>query len=617
MRQRGLRLDLMKIICVITVFGFASPSVWSELKTTPYIAMHTQPKYAKYDVMPYANPTAPKGGVLSRASQGTFDNLNSMNGKGTETQGVNYLFDTLMDPSLDEPGVLYPLLAERVTFDADRPQFIIYHLNPRARFSNGALLTADDVKFTFDLYQKKSNLGLQMYLSDLVKTEVVSRYVVKMTFKTDQNTEMPRIVSTLPIYSSEEWKKRDFTKVTLQPILGSGPYVIDKIDAGRSISYKRNPEYWGRDLAVNKGRSIVNFFRYVYYRNQDIAFEGFKSGQYSLHEEQSARTWVTGYNFPAVTKRLIKKAALRTEKPVVTQSFVMNTRRSPFQDIYFRQAVSYAYDFEWMNKALFYGQYQRLQSYFQNSELAATGKPNSAEMIVLQSVLPKLHPLQRQGVLLDWKYPVSDASGFNRKGLLEARQILLKAGYRYLHGELVTKNNKPVRIEFLLDPEKSQRSIVPFVRNLKKLGIAVNIRQVDVAQYNERKRKADFDMTTEEMPQSLTPGKEQAQMWGSQAAGQIGNYNYAGIRSPAIDQIVQQVIDAPNREQLIVRTKVLDRMLRSGYYQILTGAKDKTWLAYWNMYKQPVRQPRLSVGIEYWWMDSAQSQKVSQYLRKS
>lgn len=616
MHWQGLREQRMiKMLCGC-ILSLQSSVLWAVLQTTPYIAIHTQPKYAQAQVMPYANPTAPKGGILSQASIGTFDNLNSMNGRGSSTQGINYVFDSLMESSLDESGVLYPLLAERVTFDAQQPKFIIFYLNPKARFSNGSMLTAQDVKYSFDLYQKKANLGLQMYLSDLLETEVVSKHVVKMIFRTNTNVEMPRIVATLPIYSSQEWKKRDFAKVTLQPIIGSGPYVIDRIRAGQSIQYKRNPNYWGKDLAINKGRYNFDILKYTYYRNIDVAFEGFKVGQYSLHEEHDAKNWVKGYQFPAVQSGFIQKKSFKTEKPLVTKSFVMNTRRSPFQDIYFRKAVSYAYDFEWMNKALFYNQFQRIESYFQNSELAATGLPTQAEMTVLKPLLPQLHPLQRKMVVSDLQPAKTDGGGFNRQGLLEARQILLNAGYRYKNGMLLDHKSKPIQIEFLLDPEQSQREVIPFVRNLKKLGIAVTIRQVDVPQFIERKRKLAFDMTMDEMPQSLTPGKEQAQMWGSKAAQELGNYNYAGVRNTAIDQTIQSVITAPNRQALVVQTKVLDRLLRSGYYQILTGAKDRSWLAYWNMYEQPKRQPRLSLGIDYWWVDSAKAQKASQYLNK-
>ncbi|NNG76447.1 ABC transporter substrate-binding protein [Acinetobacter sp. ANC 4277] len=588
--------------------------VWAVVQTTPYIAVHSQPKYAGLAVMPYANANAPKGGYLSTASNGTFDNLNSMNGKGSSTEGVEHLFDSLMSNSLDEPGVMYPLLAEKVTFDPDKTKYVIFHLNPKARFSDGSAVTAEDVKFSFDAYQTKSNPGLQMYLADLDKTEVLSRSAVKMSFKSDNNAEMPLILSQMPIYSKRDWQNKDFTRVTMQPILGSGPYLIDRIDAGRSITYKRNPNYWGKDLPVNKGRYNFDRLKYVYYRSLDIAFEGFKSGQYTLHEEFTARKWVTEYHFPAVKTGMVVKYRFKHQNPIPTQSFVFNTRRTPFQDIKFRQAITYAYDFEWQNKALFYGQYRRLQSYFANSELEAKGVPSSAELAILKPYLSKLNPIQRQGVLKDWKYPVSDASGFNRNNLLTARQLLIKAGYTFKNGRLLDTKGKPIRIEFLIHQDGLQRTLMPFIRNMKRLGVDVAIRHVDVPQYIERMRSKDFDMTTNVMPQSLNPGNEQAQFWGSASADQPGNYNYAGIKNPVIDDVIQQLIRAPDREQLVIRTKVLDRLLRAGYYQIPTYGKGENWFAYWNMYHQPKVKPKLSTGIDYWWSDAEQAKKVTHYL---
>lgn len=594
-----------------------SSGVWATVQTTPYIAIHTTPKYVSATAMPYANVKAPKGGMISSAANGTFDNLNSMNGKGSSTEGVNYLFDTLMDSSLDEPSVMYPLLAQKVSFDPDKTKFVIFHLNPKAKFSNGTPLTAEDVKFTFESYLTKANPGLQMYLSDLDKIEALSKYDVKMTFKSDNNSEMPLILAQLPIYSKQDWKNKDFSKLTMQPILGSGPYLIDRIDAGRSITYKRNPQYWAKDLPINRGRYNFDQIKYVYYRSLDIAFEGFKSGQYTFQEERKSRNWVTEYDFPAVKSGIVAKYTSQTKVPVTTQSFVFNTRKAPFNDLQFRQALDLAYDFEWLNKALFYGQYQRLQSYFQNSELAATGAPSAAELAILKSYLPKLNPLQRQGVLINWKFPSTDATGFNRNGLLQARALLLKAGYRYQNGILLDQKAKPIQIEFLIHQDGLQRTLMAYVRNLKKLGISVNIRQVDTPQYMERMRRYDFDMTTMAMPQSLTPGNEQAQMWSSQAAKQVGNYNYAGIQDPVIDDAIQQLIRAPSREQLILRTKVLDRLLRSGHYQILTYGKNKNWYAYWNMYQQPAVKPALSLGLDYWWVDQNKAKKVAQHLGRN
>ncbi len=600
-------------ICGISVI---TQGAWAALQTTPYIAIHSQPKYAGLTHLPYANPAAPKGGYLSQSANGTFDNLNAMNGKGTAADGVEYLFDTLMVSSLDEPGVMYPLLAEKVTYDPKKTAYVIYHLNPKARFSDGTPVTAEDIKFSFDTYTTKGNPGLQMYLSDLDKTEVLSRYQVKMSFKSNNNSEMPLILAQMPIYSKKNWQGKDFTRITMQPILGSGPYLVESIDAGRSISYKRNPNYWAKDLPVNRGKYNFDRLKFVYYRNMDVGFEGFKSGQYTVHQEYTARKWVTEYNFSAIKDKMVVKYNFNHENPIPTQSFVFNTRRAPMQDIRFRQALTYAYDFEWQNKALFYGQYHRLQSYFANSELEAKGMPSAEELAILKPYLAKLDPIQRAGVLKDWKYPVSDASGFNRKNLLVARELLLKAGYRYHNAQLTDPKAKPIRLEFLIHQDGLQRTLMPFIRNLKRLGITVNIRHVDVPQYIERMRSKDFDMTTNVLPQSLNPGNEQAQFWSSASADQPGNYNYAGIKNAVIDDAITKVIQAPDRQQLVIRTKVLDRLLRAGYYQIPTYGKGGNWYAYWNMYEQPKIKPKLAVGFDFWWSNPQKAAQVSQYLRR-
>lgn len=600
-------------ICGISVI---TQGAWAALQTTPYIAIHSQPKYAGLTHLPYANPGAPKGGYLSQSANGTFDNLNAMNGKGTAADGVEYLFDTLMVSSLDEPGVMYPLLAEKVTYDPKKTAYVIYHLNPKARFSDGTPVTAEDIKFSFDTYTTKGNPGLQMYLSDLDKTEVLSRYQVKMSFKSNNNSEMPLILAQMPIYSKKNWQGKDFTRITMQPILGSGPYLVESIDAGRSISYKRNPNYWAKDLPVNRGKYNFDRLKFVYYRNMDVGFEGFKSGQYTVHQEYTARKWVTEYNFSAIKDKMVVKYNFNHENPIPTQSFVFNTRRAPMQDIRFRQALTYAYDFEWQNKALFYGQYHRLQSYFANSELEAKGMPSAEELAILKPYLAKLDPIQRVGVLKDWKYPVSDASGFNRKNLLVARELLLEAGYRYHNAQLTDPKAKPIRLEFLIHQDGLQRTLMPFIRNLKRLGITVNIRHVDVPQYIERMRSKDFDMTTNVLPQSLNPGNEQAQFWSSASADQPGNYNYAGIKNVVIDDAITKVIQAPDRQQLVIRTKVLDRLLRAGYYQIPTYGKGGNWYAYWNMYEQPKIKPKLAVGFDFWWSNPQKAAQVSQYLRR-
>ncbi len=589
---------------------------WAALITTPYIALHSPPKYSHLQSLPYANSQAPKGGALILAADGSFDNLNSMNGKGNVTEGINYIFDSLLSKSLDEPGVYYPLLAEKVSFDPKKTAFIIFHLNPKARFSNGQPLTAEDVKYSFELYQTQSNFGLQMYLADLNKLEVLSALQVKMHFKSGHNPEMAMIVAQMPIYSKRQWQGRDFKDLTLKPILGSGPYVIERIDPGRSISYQRNPQYWGKNLLVNRGRYNFDRIQYRYYRSPEIKFEAFKSGQFTLHEEKQVNRWIRDYQFPAVRQGQVKRYRFRHQNPVPTQSLVFNTRRQPFADIRFRQALSFVYDFEWLNKAMFYGEYQRLNSFFSNSELASRGRPSAQELQILKPHLQKLHPVQRQAVLQDWQYPQSDASGFNRQNLLKARQLLLKAGYRYQQGQLVNASGQAVKIEFLLHQVEQQRHLMPYLRHLKRLGIQANIRMVETAQYYERLRNYQFDMIVDSMPQSLTPGQEQKQFWSSQAAKQVGNYNYAGIQNPAIDAVIKQVIQAQNREQVIDSTRALDRLLRAGYYHIPTYGTGEYWYAYWNMYQQPKLKPKLSAGIDYWWVDAAKAPHVANYFKQ-
>ena len=589
---------------------------WAALITTPYIALHSPPKYSHLQSLPYANSQAPKGGALILAADGSFDNLNSMNGKGNVTEGINYIFDSLLSKSLDEPGVYYPLLAEKVSFDPKKTAFIIFHLNPKARFSNGQPLTAEDVKYSFELYQTQSNFGLQMYLADIHQLEVLSPLKIKMHFKSGHNPEMAMIVAQMPIYSKRQWQGRDFKDLTLKPILGSGPYVIERIDPGRSISYQRNPQYWGKNLLVNRGRYNFDRIQYRYYRSPEIKFEAFKSGQFTLHEEKQVNRWIRDYQFPAVRQGQVKRYRFRHQNPVPTQSLVFNTRRQPFADIRFRQALSFAYDFEWLNKAMFYGEYQRLNSFFSNSELASRGRPSAQELQILKPHLQKLHPVQRQAVLQDWQYPQSDASGFNRQNLLKARQLLLKAGYRYQQGQLVNASGQAVKIEFLLHQVEQQRHLMPYLRHLKRLGIQANIRMVETAQYYERLRNYQFDMIVDSMPQSLTPGQEQKQFWSSQAAKQVGNYNYAGIQNPAIDAVIKQVIQAQNREQVIDSTRALDRLLRAGYYHIPTYGTGEYWYAYWNMYQQPKLKPKLSAGIDYWWVDAAKAQHVANYFKQ-
>lgn len=619
-QTKGFHLKAFQASCFFLGMAFLGKCAslsHAAVQTLNYVSLDAKPAYANAKVLPYANANAPKGGMITYPATGTFDNFNSVNGKGTAADGLQYLYDSLMSSSLDEPGVMYPLLAKSVTYDPDQPKTAIFHLNPRAKFSDGSPLTAEDVVFTFKKLLTEGAPGIRIYFSEIEDIQATSKHDVKFIFKTNDNKEMPLIVSSVSIFSKKYWQGKDFTRVTSQAPLGSGPYVIDRVEGGRTISYKRNPNYWGKDVMVNKGANNFDRIKFVYYRSLDIGFEGFKTGQYTAHTEYTARRWVTEYNFNAVQAGLIKKIEFHHQNPVPTQSTVLNTRRKVLDDIYFRQALSYAYDFEWMNKALFYGQYQRLQSYFANSELEAKGKPSPAELKVLQPYFKTMHPLIKHGIMRDWKNPVSDASGFNRFNLLVARQMLANQGYKVnKKGQLLDKQGKPIQFELLIHQDGLQRTLMPFVRNAKKLGIDITVRQVDVPQYIERKRNYDFDMTTDVLPQSLNPGNEQGRFWSSTAADEVGNYNFAGIKNPAIDAQIDRLIRSPNREQLVTNTRVLDRMLRAGYYHILSYGKGSEWYAVWDMFERPKREPKLNVGMQYWWIDAKKAEKVQQYLRR-
>lgn len=584
--------------------------------TQNYMALHSKPLYQNAAAMPYANPKAPKGGMFSQASVlATFDNFNTLNGKGTPAEGLGLLYDTLMAASLDEPGVRYPLLAERVTYDPDDASYVIYHLNPKARFSDGSPVQAADVVFSFNTLLTKGSPGVKVYLAEVDKVVALDKLSVRFNFKSKDNAELSSIVAEVPIYSQKDWQGHDYERVSLRVPLGSGPYTMDNFIAGRSITYKRNPNYWAKDLPVNVGRYNFNRMRYLYYRNLDIAFEGFKAGQYFFQEENKARTWSIGYNFPAFKQKYVVKEAIANDNPVNLQAFVFNTRRPMFADIKVRQALTYVYDYEWLNKALFYGHYDRIQSYFYNSELAATGTPSADELKLLNPWLDKLSPVQRAGVLRNWQYPKSDASGFNRNNLLKARQLLLQAGYKYQNGKLLDKSGKPFKFEILIRQDGLQRTILPFTRNLARLGIEANIRLVDAPQYIQRQRTFDFDMITLAMGTTISPGNEQAQYWGSASADQEGNYNLAGVKNPAVDAMVDKIIRAPSREQLIINTRAMDRLLRAGYYMIPTYSKSKYWVAYWDMYAYSAKRPKYDLGLDYWWVDPVKEKRVIQYLQ--
>ena len=609
-----LKNTMLKAVLVAMTISWIPASIAAPITTTA-LGHNSTTEYIDVPFMPYANPNAPKGGTLSLEARGTFNAANKWMTTGVAMVGTDYLYDTLMTGSLNEAFTMYPQLANKVTYDPDDTSWIIYHVNPAARFWDGTAVTSHDVKATYDAILTKGPMYIRSYLCDIKDIEIIDKQRVKFVFKSDENKEILLTVGQFPIFAKSSIDT-DFEKITLTPLMGSGPYKLGRVDAGRAVSYVRDPNYWGRDLMVNRGRYNFDMIKFVYYQSDEIAFEGFKSGQYRFRPENKASNWATGYNFPAVKAGLINKETISSENPVPMQGLVMNMRRPIFQDIRVRQALTAAYDFEWMNKTLFHGQYERLQSFFHGSELAATGTPSAAEMQVLSPLLAKLEPIQRQAVLTEWRLPTSDGSGFNRKALLEARQLLLDAGFYYKDMQLYQPNGKLAQIEILMTGETMGRVLLPYIRNLKRLGFDATLRQVDGPQYYERMRRFDYDMVVDVFAQSLSPGAEQAAFWGSAAADEAGNANTIGIRNIVIDEVTTALANAESRDEIVLYTKVLDRLLRAGHYLVPLYGKSATNVAYWNQYRHTEKLPTNAVAIDYWWTDKEAEARVNQYLKQ-
>ncbi len=605
---------LLKAVLLTITVSLIPSSIAAPITTTA-LGHNSPTKYIDAPYLPYANPKAPSGGTLSLDARGTFNSANKWMTTGVAMIGTDYLYDTLMTGSLNEAFTMYPQLASKVTYDPDDTSWIIYHLNPNARFWDGSGVTSRDVKATFEAILNKGPMYIRSYLSDIKDIQIINDQQVKFVFASAENKETLLTVGQFPIFAKSSIDA-DFEKISLSPLMGSGPYKLGRVDAGRSVSYIRDPNYWGRDLMVNRGRYNFDMIKFVYYQSDEIAFEGFKSGQYRFRPENKASNWVTGYNFPAVKAGLIQKETITSQNPVPMQALVMNLRRPIFQDIKVRQALTAAYDFEWMNKTLFHGQYERLQSFFHGSELAATGTPSDAEMQVLTPLLSELELTQREATLAEWQLPTSDGNGFNRQGLLEARQLLLEAGFYYEDMKLYQLDGSLAQIEILMTGETMGRVLLPYIRNLKRLGFDATLRQVDGPQYYERMRRFDYDMVVDVFAQSLSPGAEQAAFWGSAAADEPGNHNSAGIKNAAVDKVVAALGNAKNRDEIVLYTQVLDRLLRAGHYVVPLYGKSGTNVAYWDQYRHTEKLPTNAVGIDYWWVDKEAEGRINKYLKQ-
>jgi microcin C transport system substrate-binding protein len=592
---------LLLAVLLLWPFGPAAAQTGAPKVTVGHaLSMYGDLKYGpEFRHFQYVNPEAPKGGDVKLAAIGTFDTLHPFVLKGVAAAGLGGTVDTLTVASEDEPFSRYGLIAESIEMPADR-SWVAFTLRPQARFHDGSPITAEDVIWTFEALKTKGHPFYRSYYAQVAKAEKVGERKVRFGFAPGDNRELPLIVGELPVLSRAYWSKRDFEKTTLEPPLGNGAYRIESVEPGRSITYRRVKDYWAAKLPVNVGRENFDSIRIDYYRDITVAIEAFKGGEYDFRQENVAKNWATAYASPAVMHGLIKKEEIPNEVPTGMQAFVYNTRRPMFQDARVRRALAYAFDFEWANKNLFYGAYTRTRSFFSNSELASSGLPGAEELKVLEPFRGKVPD---EVFTREYQPPATDGSGNTRDGAREALRLLGEAGWTIKGQKLVNARGEPMQFEVLLSEPTWERIALPFVKNLERLGVAARVRTVDAAQYEKRQDDFDFDVAVFVWGQSLSPGNEQRDFWGSEAAGTKGSRNLAGIKDPAVDRLIDLVVTAPDRVSLVARTRALDRALLWGHYVIPHWHIRAYRVVHWDKFSRPAVSPKYALGLDTWWVD--------------
>ena len=606
------------IACLAAAFALtlAPPAPHAQEKTIVGhgIAMHGDLKYPPgFKHFDYVNPDAPKAGAVKLGAIGTFDSLNPFIVKGNAAGGVFGIFDTLMVDSADEAFSQYGLLAETIETPKDR-SWVAFTLRPEARWHDGKPVTVEDVIYTFELLTKKGTPFYRFYYGSVAEVVKTGPRTVRFNFKPGENRELPLILGQLPVLPKHYWETREFDKTTLEPPLGSGPYKIDKVEPGRSISFALVPDYWAKDLPVKKGMENFAAIQYDYYRDETISLESFKAGNFDYRSENSSKNWATAYDIPAVKQGLLKKEEIHHDRSAGMQGFAYNIRRDVFRDPRVREALAYAFDFEWSNKNLFYGQYVRTRSYFQNSELAAKGPPGPDELKLLE---PFRGRIPDAVFTREYDPPKTDGMGNVRDNLRTAGKLLNDAGWVVKGQERVDgKTGKPLTFEVLLVSPLFERIVLPFAKNLERLGIKIRVRTVDSAQYRRRLDTFDYDMVVATFGQSLSPGNEQRSFWSSSSADMEGGSNRIGIKDPAVDALVEKLIAAPDRKSLIVATRALDRVLQWGFYVIPHYHAPYDRIAYWDMFGRPKTTPIRGNQFDAWWVD-LEKQKALGLKRKA
>ena len=570
-------------------------STFGELKYNP-----------DFQYLDYVNPNAPKGGEVSIWAFGSFDSMHPYTTKGRSGSLSSIFFESLLTGTSDEIGSAYGLVAKSMEYPKDR-SWVIFNMRPEAKFSDNTPLTAEDVMFSYKLLQEKGLPSFRAVIEKEIDTvEILGKHKIKFTFKKGIPTrDLPASAGSLPIFSKNYYEKSgaDFEASTLTPGIGSGPYILDNLDVGQTINYKRNPEYWGENLPINIGRNNFDKIRVEYFADYNSAFEGFKGGSYTFRTEYMSKLWATGYDFPAIDKKWVTKKLLPSGDMAPGQSFIINLRKDKFKDIRVRKAIGLMFNFEWSNKTLFYDLYARINSFWENSDMAATGKPSKDELIILNSLKNTLP----SGIIDSnvAEVSVSSTKQLDRKNLRMASKLLDDAGWEVGDDGLrKNKNGATLDIEILNDSQAFTRIIEPFIENLKSLGVNAVHTKIDNAQMTERERSFDFDIVTGNFPMSFTPGSGLKQYFGSETAD-VSIFNKAGIKSDVIDELIEVVMAAKTRDELKVAVKTLDRVLRSYYFWIPQWFKDVHTVAYYDYYEHPENLPPYDMGLlDFWWINN-------------
>jgi len=602
-------MNIIKFSLLIISITFPS-FLKAEINIAHAIAMHGEPKYPdSFQYVDYANPDAPKGGKIILSSTGSYDSFNPFILKGTAAAGIGNLYETLTTGSSDEAFTEYGLIAKTIEWPDDR-SWVAFTIREEAVWHDGKKISPEDVIWTFNTLMEKGHPFYKYYYGDVVEVIQENDNKVRFNFKGNTNLELPLIVGQLPVLPKHYWTNKNFEETSMDIPIGSGPYKIKNFDAGRTITYELDSDYWGKNIPIKKGTENFGVIQYEYYKDRSIEREAFKSGDIDLFSENTSKDWATSYDTPAVQNGLIKKELIEHQNPQGMQGFAFNTRKEIFEDKRVREALSYAFDFEWTNKNLFYNAYKRTNSFFENSELASSGVPSGGELDLLNDYRELLPQKLFQE---EYNPPKTDGSGFMRKELQEATKLLQDAGWELQEGKLINKKSgSKFEFELLLVSPAFERIVLPFKDNLAKLGIDVSVRTIDSAQYQNRLDGFDFDMIVSTFSQSLSPGNEQRNFWGSDAAKTNGSRNIIGISNEVIDSLIEKVISAKDREDLIMTTRALDRVLLWNHYVIPQWHISAYRTLYWDIFDKPSVRPKYSLGTHTWWVDADKASTIDQ-----